>query len=411
MRAKNVIIFISWIILIGFIHVAHADMVQYAWQDEVCYYRVDNKLGLMNSDHVLLTEAIYDIAYPFVDDVAVVAQNGKYGLIDRLGKNLLPFEFADITPGKYGIITSKDGQYGVWNFSGENIIPNEYDLIYENGPTFVTMLDESYGLFSLEGNMLIPCVMGGIGTYHSSWIRIVGEDYKVNYINQTGAYLLSSDVDYGTDFSLNYAAYASDGIIYIVDINGRISATDFLDVDLFPFMDMFIITCADGSKALFDAKQNAIYSLPGNIYGVFSENKLAFSENNLWGFCDFSGNVIIPAQYDWVYPYSNGVACVQYNNKWFYINHMGDSICSQTFDEAYSFSEGLAACVDNDTNLTGFINTNGEWHISPQYESLGSVSFCKDLCTLYGADPYENTIINTSGEIVSQYYVPLEYFQ
>lgn len=411
MRAKNVIIFISWIILIGFIHVAHADMVQYAWQDEVCYYRVDNKLGLMNSDHVLLTEAIYDIAYPFVDDVAVAAQNGKYGLIDRQGKNLLPFDFADITTSKYGIIASKNGRYGVWNFSGENIIPNDYDLIYENGPTFVAILDESCGLFSSDGKELISCEMADIGSYHSSWLRIVDQDYKVNYINPNGTYLLSTAVDYGTDFSINYAAYASDGVIYIVDVNGCVRATDFSDVDLFPFMDMFIMTCTDGTNVLFDAKSNAIFTLPGNMYGSFSENRIAFSENGLWGFCDYSGKIIIPAQYDWVYPYSNGISCVQQNNKWFYINQFGDSICSQRFDEAHSFSEGLAACVDNDTKLTGFINTNGEWHTLPIYKSVGPIGFYKGFCSLYGTDPYENTIINTSGEIVSQFSVPIGYFQ
>ncbi len=71
-----------------------------------------------------------------------VEQNGKYGLINLDGKNILQCEYDDITPivgTKNALLTSKNGKKGVVDSIGKVIIENEYKSItaltekYENG--------------------------------------------------------------------------------------------------------------------------------------------------------------------------------------------------------------------------------------------------------------------------------------
>jgi hypothetical protein len=85
-----------------------------------------------------------------------------------------------------------------------------------------------------------------------------------------------------------------------------------------------------------------------------------------YGFINRFGKFVIEPQFDWVKPFSEGLACVHLNNKYGYINKSGQFICEPQFDWATSFSEGLACVRLNDK--CGYIDRTGSFVVQPQFD-------------------------------------------
>lgn len=81
------------------------------------------------------------------------------------------------------------------------------------------------------------------------------------------------------------------------------------------------------------------------------------------GYVNYQGNIVIPAQFDAVYGFSEGLSLVKQNGKYGYINPKGKVIIKPTYIDAWGFTEGLAK-VEVAGNY-GFINKTGKFVIKP----------------------------------------------
>ena len=67
--------------------------------------------------------------------------------------------------------------------------------------------------------------------------------------------------------------------------------------------------------------------------------------------------IIIPSQFDFALPFSEGLACVKIGTEYGYILHNGSFAIEPKYNEAWSFKEELAAVRINDK--CGYINREG----------------------------------------------------
>ncbi|NMA94130.1 MAG: hypothetical protein GX975_05655 [Clostridiales bacterium] len=91
----------------------------------------------------------------------------------------------------------------------------------------------------------------------------------------------------------------------------------------------------------------------------------ALSINEKYGFLDKNLNVVIPAIYDYVNSFSNGLATVVKGDKYGFINKAGKEVVPCIYDAAGSFSDGLALVQKN--GLYGYIDTSGKEVIPCKY--------------------------------------------
>lgn len=107
-----------------------------------------------------------------------------------------------------------------------------------------------------------------------------------------------------------------------------------------------------------------------NSHTLPTELLKSFSHEGLYGFKDEKGNIVIPAKYDSVEEFSDGLAAVQlkFRGKWGYINSKGVMVIPLQFSSARQFSEGLAPVVVDDEGWD-FINKQGEVVISGGYKN------------------------------------------
>ena len=99
----------------------------------------------------------------YEENVLRVEKNGKYGLIDLNGKQILPCEYTNIQPMKNienSIIIEKDEKLGLINNKGNIIIEPEYKEIINLGETYkdgyITIDEQNrYGLVSTTKKQLL----------------------------------------------------------------------------------------------------------------------------------------------------------------------------------------------------------------------------------------------------------------
>lgn len=90
-----------------------------------------------------------------------------------------------------------------------------------------------------------------------------------------------------------------------------------------------------------------------------TKNLVPFQNDDaLSGFKDESGAIVIPAQYERVYPFCEGLARVRKAGQWGYIDDNGNIIIDPQFDEAGNFSGGLAQVRKGPKQY--LINTKGQ---------------------------------------------------
>lgn len=126
----------------------------------------------------------------------------------------------------------------------------------------------------------------------------------------------------------------------------------------------------------------------------------------LFGFTDIEENVIIPAIYDEVLPFSEGLATVRKGNKWGYINKNGEIVVPIIYKGAKSFAEGLAVVSSFGEYGYGYINKEGEVVIPFGFDNADQFSdgiaiVYYDRTCYYGA---EQCCINKNGEFVEIAY-------
>jgi WG containing repeat len=100
---------------------------------------------------------------------------------------------------------------------------------------------------------------------------------------------------------------------------------------------------------------------------TFSEGYTAVKQGTKWLYLDSTGKAITAAVYDEALGFSNGMAAVARNGVYGFINTKGEVAIGFEFRNAHPFSEGLAP-AENSKGLWGYINTNGDWVITPMYD-------------------------------------------
>lgn len=89
--------------------------------------------------------------------ISRVKQDGKWGLLDNYGNEIIPFEFEEIISLSYseGLIgIKKDGKWGFIDREGNSVVPIKYDSVFplygKFGITKV-QLDRKWGLLDRDG--------------------------------------------------------------------------------------------------------------------------------------------------------------------------------------------------------------------------------------------------------------------
>jgi hypothetical protein len=276
--------------------------------NSVCYLKSDGKYILVDSVTMKpINQDEYEHIFYFGEGLASVERNGKWGYIDKTGREVLPFKHDDAGNFIEGLASVKlNNKWGVIDKTGREVVPIKYDYEgdFSEGLASVERNDK-WGIIDKTGTEVLPFIYE-LPCNFSEGLANVTLNGKCGYIDKTGTEVVPFKYDEAGNFSEGLANVA---------LNGKWGYIDKTGTEVVPFKYDF----AHG----------------------FHEGLASVELNSKWGFIDKAGIEIVPLKYDFAYDFHEGLASVKLNGKWGFIDKTGTEVLPFKYYSARDFHEGL----------------------------------------------------------------------
>ena len=209
----------------------------------------------------------------YIKEALKVEKEGKYGLINLAGKEILECQYEAIYALEgleNSIIVKKDGKLGLVDTNGKKKIDTNYDEIlplgekYEEG-YIVRNSENLYGIIDQHGNKILDTKYAQIEQVSGNNMYVVKENETTKVINREGETVLETGFD-------KIVQIASNNIVIIKD--GKYGAIKTTGEEIIPaiYDDLKIIS------------SDVLIAKNGNYYGIINssnETKLSFNYNKI----------------------------------------------------------------------------------------------------------------------------------
>ena len=116
-----------------------------------------NKKGFFDHKGKVITSAIYEEAKDFDRTLAQVKRNGKWGCIDKEGKEVTPCQYDAMRTCDDLIAVRLKDYWGFLNLQGKLIVPCQYEEIRRfNGDAIGVKRNGKWGMINKQGKLVVP---------------------------------------------------------------------------------------------------------------------------------------------------------------------------------------------------------------------------------------------------------------
>ncbi|HET8854984.1 MAG TPA: WG repeat-containing protein, partial [Salinimicrobium sp.] len=209
-----------------------------------------------------------------ISQLAVVKLDGKYGYIDKEGKEVIEFKYdaAWCMSEGMGLVSSK-GKWGFINKDGDLIIDFMYDAAHPFSEDLAAVeLNGKWGFIDKNGQLKIPLVYEGARSF-SGGMAPVKTDELWGYIDKNNQMLIPPQYE---------SAY--------------------------PFAEGLAVVRMEGKEGFINQKGEVVIPATYDLALEFSDGLAAVAKDSKWGFIDKTGKQIIPLTYDNTWGFSEGLA-------------------------------------------------------------------------------------------------------
>lgn len=293
---------------------------------------------------------VYDIDYTtyvnisqlYGDAYLVELENGKYAYLNKEGANAFSQSFIDASSFNQGYAyiktTDKEG----------NLVSTIIDRTGQR-QVYLPQVESSSGVghaYDKDGEILY--LIAGKTADSYKYFTLDGSEALEQYY-------------FAGRFRNNVAAVQlSEGEWYLINGQGtKINDTAFEDVILNEFDECApkgnIFAKKDGKYRMYNAKGEEIGDFECDYAKPFIDGYAAFKSNDLWGYVDYEGNVVIQPQYEDANSFSCGIASVKLGQYYSYINTSAEVVIEGEFEEAgplgangmvYVKTNGRCTCLE-----------------------------------------------------------------
>jgi hypothetical protein len=321
----------------------------------------------------------------FSEGLLSVQLNGKWGLINETGKEILSCRYdKNIGFGNLPIANVQiNGKYGIIDKNGKEIVPCKYDKDISFSDGFANVqIDGKYGIVDKNGKEVVSCKYDERVYFSRSGINGGFADVQINgkhgLLNRKWKEIAACQYDKQIDFNDNY--HTSNPNNANVLRNGKHGVMDTIGTEIIPCLYDYSISF--DRKGFADIQTNGKYGLINKngkeIVACQYDERILFDDkgfanvkmNGKYGLIDTTGTVIISCLYDYNISFdSQGFAEVQTNRKYGLFNKNGKEIAACQYDDRIFFDDkGFAKVKMNEK--CGLIDITGAVIISCLYDRV-----------------------------------------
>jgi len=310
------------------------------------------KYGYINQKGEIAIETKYEDACSFSEGLAAVKIGGKWGYIDKKGKWIIKPVYGDIDGMNYrekhkfseglACVRTRKGCGYMDRHGNFKIAPKYYTATPFSGGyacvgMYLSEIDELYygvidhnGMFVLhpqfsfeieisEGIALINMTLGNEGIPEQSLWR---------YISLSG----KTWIECKTKRNVSLYGRFSGGLAVVEMLDPLPSQPDTASLS-YGYMD---------TSGRFAIEPRFCCHACDFSEGLAAVESAWEPEGPGWGFIDKTGGFVIKPQFDWAFPFHEGIARVSQKNKYGFIGATGQFLIEPQYDTAGDFQDGIA---------------------------------------------------------------------
>ena len=256
----------------------------------------------------------------------------------------------------------KNSKYGYQDASGKVIIKPVYDIANEFtdgkfaevniGANYQMNKGGKWGIIDTKGKQIIPV----------KYDRAQCLGYNLFALN-IGHKFSNMDASPSGKFAIfNAAGKALTPFIY----SGFLIAVRFEEG--YAPLEIWDAKLKKQQYGLLDSTGKVAVPARYDAVGGFREGLCLLAKNSKYGFIDKSVKQVIPMKFEDAKAFSEGLAAVKLNGKWGFIDSRGKELIALLYDDAKYFEEGFAAV--NKGGKWGVINREGSQVVDFMYEDI-----------------------------------------
>ena len=266
--------------------------------------------GLVDRKGTMVVDPKYDQLESMSDPGCFKARlNNMYGVIDTLGRVLIPLEFSYVGSMNEGVIVvSRNGGYGCYDKEYRQLVPMEYEEIREYASGLARIKYKGrFGFIDKAGEIIIAPFSDEVDDFSEGVVLVVIKNKK-GFVNSKGNWVTPPMYDDGGRFSSGLAYVSMAGKYGYVDKTGNIA------------IPMQFTAAKD-----FDMKTSLA----------------CVAQDGKWGVIDKKGLTILPFNYDSVRITSDGYICVETNGRSGIYNSKGKEVFPVICDNIEIGNDGV----------------------------------------------------------------------
>ena len=291
-----------------------------SFHEGLAVVKLNGKEGFIDKTGKEVIPLKYDSTQIFREGLAGAKLNGKWGFINKYDEIVVPFIYCEVENFSEGVARvrknderDKFGKYGYVDRNGKEITSFKYEL----------------------------SIYSGLGDFENGF-AIVFKDGRYGFINKLGREITPLQYSYVWNFENGFAIVDKDGDRGCIDVTGREIIP--CEYEYILRIQDGLIKAGKGTEDIYfnidtgEKFTNGAYALIDDFY-----DKLArVLKNGKWGYIDVRGNEIVPLKYDFIRYFRDGLAGVELNGKWGFVDKKGEEVIPIIYDSISDFNEGKA---------------------------------------------------------------------
>lgn len=388
MKRNKIVVFLLF--CIGFLRMATAQ------NPELIPYRKGELWGYSKPDKQLVIQPKWEETTFFTGELAQVKNNGSWGVINKSGKELTPFQYHYISEEVNGYVIGVKADNSGSDIINKTGIVKSYNRdkykslgLLKGGLILARDQNRKFGLINLREETILPFEYENIKQLDNGYLIT---ELELEFELKSKIIKLDPRLYYNIR-EPEHEIDTENKVIYILvtkEEKKQMEAYGYMsgqkkELEFFGFFDPKGNVVLEPKYAAFKNLENGLF-LVGNegelgltnsegkfiteqkydgIMG-YQEGMTAFSLKGKWGYLNEKGEEVIPAKYEKAHWFFSEYGMVKKSTGWGFVDKQGNEVGSFEYTSVRPFSEGLAA-VEKDY-LWGYINEKGEEVIPRVYK-------------------------------------------
>lgn len=297
----------------------------------------------------------------------------RWGFINRAGEVTIPLKYQEIRDFHEGRAAFRAGYlWGYIDSTGQESIKPMYlqaNSFYNQVAKVVT--EEGKTIFiDPSGKSAFPIFCSRAGNFNDNRAPI-WQNNLVGYINPKGRTVINPQFEDGYGFQNDMAIVKANSKFGVIDRYGSYVLTpkySFIYRDPQAKSAIFLVRDSKGTR-FYDVRRKTFITENFSTGKAFYDASAVVQKDSLYGAINTNGDWLLMPIFSDLVNLGNHRWALQYEQEYFMIDSSGLQY-GEGFKQLYRFSEGLAkAQIDH---KWGFVDTSGEFVISPHYELVWS---------------------------------------